>query len=197
MIYVRDDDAIMFHSEWPDPVERFIQVHEWIMEVPDLMTHVPTILWREIQDYPEGIEYIREETERGTMVPQLHGWEHRDYGTMAYMDVVEMLVHSKRWMKHNIEVWPTKWYTPWGANQAHLHRAAAACGLELVNCEDRVKMVGREGVIQKLRYGADPFSFLDEKELFVHWWSRTGSRVEMVVKTLKNGKWDEKFFNAG
>ena len=81
MIYLRDDDVLVSSSS-SQGLKRFKQIHNWVAEVPGIL-HIPTILVTEIQQFPEGIEFVREETAKGKMRPELHGLEHIDYNKLS------------------------------------------------------------------------------------------------------------------
>lgn len=188
-IRVRDDDVLLPSSSTDDPFGKFSKVHRWICEVPDHVMHVPTILVTEIQQFPQAIEYIRTETAEGRMEPQLHGLEHIDYGKLDYQEVCNHLNICRDWMINNLGVNPTRFMTPWGASQPHLHAAAAACDYELVDCSRIHKLAGRNGVVDRLRSGESP-DYLENDEIFLHWWE-SGLRLKRVLETIKHGSWAE------
>lgn len=194
MIYVRNDDVLMGSSSWTRPFLRFKEIHEWICEVPEFVLHVPTILTTDIQEFPEAVEYIREETKQKRMSPQLHGVKHIDYGKLSYDEVVYDLETGKEWMQKSLGLTPTRWYTPWGAGEAqgqeYLRQAATAANMEMVTCANINKMVGRYGIVQQFRDGHEPRKFLEGKEIFMHWWER-GERLYRILTAIKKGFWDE------
>ena len=83
MIRVRDDDVLLPSSSYGCELGRLKQIHEWICEVPDKMIHVPTILVLEIQEFPEAIEWVRQETAEGRMLPEIHPLSHKDYASLT------------------------------------------------------------------------------------------------------------------
>lgn len=179
MIFVRDDDVLL-SSKDTDSLGRFKRVHELICSNPRFV-HVAAILVEEIQTVPGAVEYIREENANGRLKLQLHGLRHVDYGAMDIKDVHVHLSHSIEWMFQWFRVIPTKWYTPWGSTQEHLHVAAKAAGLQLVDCSNRIKTCGENGALDLLRkHGClDPF---EDKELHIHWWSaQDRERLQMLV----------------
>lgn len=186
MIYIRDDDVLLSSKGFSDPVVRLKQIHGWICESPKLM-HVPTILCKEIQDFPEAIEYVKEETLAGRMLPQLHGWEHIDYAKLTQPQIQYHLEISKFWMVDNLDVLPTRWYTPWGANAPHLYAAAKECDLTLIDTSNRIVLEGPTGVLASLKKGI-PVDYLDEQEIFLHWWQR-GLRLWRLALVAKHGSW--------
>ncbi len=171
---------------------RLKQIHEWICEVPDRMIHVPTILVLEIQEFPECIEWIRQETVEGRMLPEIHGLSHKDYAALTEKEIQADLNVCRDWIDYKFGHVATKFYTPWGAGAddrgAHIKPAAAAIGIEVVTCEDIDKLVGRYGVQQQMMDGRD-LTYMDGREIFMHWWEG-GSRLKRVVEVLKHGSWD-------
>ncbi len=191
MIGIRDDDIILPSSSYENELDRVKQIHEWICEVPDRMIHIPTILVTEIQEFPEAVEWVRQETQEGRMLPEIHGFEHVNYAELTYETVVNQLEYCAGWIRRKFDYEPTRWYTPWGAGEdeagAHLRPAAEAVGLTLVTCKNINKLNGRYGVIQELKDGRD-LSYLDNQEIFMHWWTG-GSRLKRVVEVAKHGSW--------
>jgi len=133
-IRIRDDDVLVPSRQWPDSVKRFKGFHNIITQDPKHFLHVATILVTEIQQFPEILPFLRDEMNAGRIELQLHGLKHIDYGQVREHLVVEDLQYSKQWMLDHLGVLPKKWYTPWGASQDHLHRAAASVDLELIDC---------------------------------------------------------------
>ena len=197
-IICRDDDVLIGSSEYSDPLEKFKQVHSWICEVPkEKLLHVPAILlYHEratgapgIIDIPGAVEFVREETQEGRMRPEIHGYEHVDYGKLDKDTVIDHLQRCDDFIYKEFGVVPTTWYTPWGASQPHLHEAAEDAGLKLVDCSKIHKLRGRHGVVQRLRDGED-LSFLENDEIFMHWWEG-GLRLKRVIEVIKHGSWDK------
>lgn len=188
MIYVRDDDVLIPSSSHEDPLKHFKTVHGWICETPKLL-HVPTLLCRALTDYHTAREYIVKETAEGRMSPQIHGWEHIDYGKLSQIEVEDHLGLCTQFFWGAFKFIPTKWYTPWGASAPHLHEAAKNYGLELIDCSNINKMNGRYGIIQLAKEGHDIEKFMNEKEVFFHWWEG-GMRLKRVVELLKHGTYE-------
>jgi peptidoglycan/xylan/chitin deacetylase (PgdA/CDA1 family) len=161
--------------------KRFKHVHEIICKTERLM-HVPTILTEEILDFPEAIEYIKYETDQGRMRPQLHGYQHVDYGSMSEQEVRNHLVMAFDMFVSFFGHRPTKWYTPWGANQPHLHSAAAPLKLEVVDCSKNVKLKGRYGVKQLLSEGKT-IDYFDGQEIIMHWWNALD--IERLIELVE------------
>ena len=195
MIRVRDDDVLIGSSGIKDELARFKMVHEWICEVPETLIHVPTILVREIQDFPECIDYVRQETEAGRMLPEIHGAWHRDYASLT-PDLIKLdMEYCKHWIQEQFGHTATKFYSPWGAGfdarGAHIRPACAEVGIELITCEHINKMNGRYGVIHQLKDGR-PLSYLEDtkdREIFRHWWEGM-ARLKRIIEVAKHGSWE-------
>ena len=193
MIRVRDDDVLLSSSSYSCELGRLQQIHEWICEVPDQFIHVPTILVTEIQEFPKAIEWIRQETIEGRMLPEIHGLSHKDYAELTEKEIQSELVECAEWIYRQFGHIVTKFYSPWGAGAdtrgAHIKPAADAVGIKLVTCENITKMNGRYGIIQELMNGRD-LSFWDGQEILMHWWEG-GCRLKRIVEVAKHGSWEE------
>jgi peptidoglycan/xylan/chitin deacetylase (PgdA/CDA1 family) len=193
MIRVRDDDVLLPSSSYSCELGRLKQVHQWICEVPDTFIHIPTILVLEIQEFPEAIRWIQEETAEGRMFPEIHGLSHKNYAELSEKEIVSELNVCRDWIHYKFGHEPTKFYSPWGAGAdeagAHIGPAAASTGIELVTCENITKLQGRYGVVQELMDGRD-LSYIDGGEIFMHWWEG-GSRLKRVVEVAKHGTWKD------
>ena len=193
MIRVRNDDVMLPSSSYDDGLGRLKQIHAWICEMPEKFIHVPTILVTEIQEFPECIEWVREETAEGRMLPEIHGLTHMDYASLTSAEIVLELRDCKAFILKEFNHHATKFYTPWGAGAdergKHIRGAAAAVGLEMVTCEHINKMTGRHGVIQQLMDGRS-VDYLDDDEIFMHWWEG-GARLKRIIEVAKHGSWVE------
>ncbi len=192
MIRIRDDDVLLSSSSYSNELGRLKQIHDWICEVPETFIHVPAILVTEIQEFPEAIEYIRQETAEGRMLPEIHGWSHKDYASLSSAEIVLELRDCKEYIRKEFNHTATKFYTPWGAGAdergKHIRGAAAAVGLEMVTCAKINKMAGRFGVVRQLMDGHS-LDYLDGDEIFMHWWEG-GSRLKRIVEVAKHGSWE-------
>lgn len=193
MIRIRDDDVLIPSSGWSNGLGRLQQIHAWICEVPDVLIHVPTILITEIQQFPECIDFVRNEAAEGRMEPQVHGLKHIDYADLTPDEIKRDLSACISWIKEHLGVTPTMWYTPWGAGfddrGGHLPHAAEEVGLKIVGTrpEEICKIRGQYGVPRRLEDGAS-LSVFDGKEIFVHWWEG-GARLKRIVEVAKHGSW--------
>lgn len=186
MIYVRDDDVLVNSSAYTDkrktPLERFKQIHRWICDTPKLL-HVPTLVVEPLMSHPEAVKFIREETEMGRMAPEIHGFQHIDYGKLSQDEIIADLMTCKEFLRREIGVEAKKWYTPWGANTPIMQQSASLCGLELVDCSG---INPPSVVMQRATAGENIEIFMDEEEIFIHWWER-GMRLKRIIEILKHG----------
>jgi len=187
LVRVRDDDVLLQSRGWENPFARFRQLHEWILET-DCVVHVPAILVNEIQEYPDCIAYVKEQTQEGRMLPEVHGMEHIDYGKLTKEDARDRLLRAKNWINDTFGYTPTIYYSQWGASQPHLHEAAAEVDLVLIDTSKRTVLEGPGGVIQKLKDGLPPAQ-LNGVEVMIHWWN-AGARLARMCQVIKHGSWD-------
>jgi peptidoglycan/xylan/chitin deacetylase (PgdA/CDA1 family) len=175
-IRIRDDDVLLPSSQWPNPMGRFVGFHKLVLQDQEHFIHVPAILCTEIQDFPEAIEYIKLETAEGRMEPQIHGLKHIDYGKLPYFEVIKHLEACLGWfIVHNLPR-PAIWYTPWGATQPHLHRAAASLDLLLIDTSGIIHPGQARDYLKQTRN----IHFFEGKEILRHWWQSCGALDEFV-----------------
>lgn len=186
LLRVRDDDVLLPSRAWGDPFLRFKELHEWIL-LTDCVVHVPAICVNEIQDFPQCIAYIKEQTQDGRMLPEVHGMEHIDYGALAKDDVRERLCRARDWIAETFDHVPTVYYSQWGATQPHLHEAAAEANLRLVDTQGAYTLEGPTGAVAQLKGGMS-IKELDGREILMHWWTR-GPRLLRVCKSIKYGSY--------
>jgi len=185
MIRMRDDDVLVRSGSFSSPLARFQQMHEWICLCPQ-MIHVPTLIVEDLQEFPECVEYIRQETAAGRMLPEFHCMFHVPYSDLSVEHVTEHLVEGIEWMEENIGRTPEFWYTPWGSDQDWLKAAAGECGLTLVGV-DKHWVVNR--VTARLAAG-EPVESLQGKEIMFHWWEG-GCRIARLALAVNCGGWEE------
>jgi peptidoglycan/xylan/chitin deacetylase (PgdA/CDA1 family) len=186
MIFVRDDDVLVNSSGYTDkrktPLERLKQIHRWICDTPKLL-HVPTLVVEPLMAHPEAVKFIREETEAGRMAPEIHGFQHIDYGKLKKDKVIVDLMVCKEFLLKEIGVEAKKWYTPWGGNSSTLRQCASQCGLELIDVSD---INPPSAIMRRANAGENIEVFMEGKEIFVHWWER-GMRLKRIIEILKHG----------
>ena len=188
MLYFRDDDVLVRSSGHKSSLKKFQQVHRWI-SVNESLMHVPTILVTEIQEFPDAIKYIFKETKEGRMLPQLHGLEHKDYNKLTLEEIKSELHQAKEWMISNLEVTPTQFMTPWGANSDKIQEASRQVDLKVIDCS---RKLSPKEVLNHLRRGLDPKHF-DNQMIMFHWWE--GSlRVPRIVSCWIHGGYENSKF---
>lgn len=186
-IFVRDDDVLLPSSSTNNPFGRFKQVHEWI-ERSDVFVHKPGILVSEIKQFPQCIEYIKDKIKTTTqMEPEIHGFQHIDYGKLTKADIKFHLEACIEWFISELNWTPVIWYTPWGASQPLLHEVAEQLDLMLVDTSKINKLAGRYGAVQRTKDSG--IQWMDNQELFMHWWEG-GSRLLRIVESVKHGSWE-------
>lgn len=208
IVRFRDDDILLdSRGGWDKPFLRFKEIHEQCLESAQII-HVPAMLYKESQKFPEIFEYVKQETKLNRMHPEVHGYEHINYGTRVrgvqkdtypHEWTIEEKEKAKDWVREEIKFtkdWITEefgrvpkfWYTPWGADQSHLYEVAKDLNLVLVDCRNNFTPI--ETVTKRLREGSITVDKLDGREIFFHWWQR-GCRVHRLAKSIKYGSWDE------
>ena len=200
-IRIRDDDVLVgSRGRSGKEFDRFRGFHNMVLMDPRHFIHVPAILVREIQSFPECVEYVKQETAAGRMLPEIHGWEHKDYAPLTTEEIVDELTKAKRFIQDTFNYTSTVWYSPHGAGAdargAHLKWAAEECGLILVTCERIVKpsalvydvraVAGKDRETGTI---AMPQTMTKEqllakwegREIFRHWWEGMGALTESVT----------------
>jgi len=183
MIYIRDDDVLIRSRAYSDPFAQFVKVHEIICS-NDRIKHVPAILTTEIQEFPQAISYIRQETKAGRMEPQIHGLRHIDYGKLHGDDIAQHLAICIKFHEDNFGVRPTKFYTPWGASSPDIMAACNVLDLEMVDCSAAKKLGGKHGAYQAMKEGKDLHKKWEGRDILIHWWENT-DRLQLVVEMLR------------
>ena len=179
MIFIRDDDVLMPYraKQYPDPFERFKQIHEWLKASPRFM-HRPALLYWELQQYPKCIEYIQRETDLGNMEPQLHGLSHCDYTIMQRERQLAAHKWCKDWFSKLGLPQPKYFYAPWGYLNDTVVECAKIRGLEAVGIKDAIRL---KYVMRSLRDGRSKLEDYEDKEIYWHWWSG-GDRIKRLVE---------------
>jgi len=182
MIYIRDDDVLVRSSGYSDPVAQFKGVHQIIARQSKVL-HVPTILVTEIQEFPDCIDYIWEETCAGRMRPEIHGFKHIDYGKLPPAEIREHLLRCMDFILHQFHYLPTKFYTPWGASTQDIRDVCKGLNLEMVDGSSRNKLRGKSGAWQMIQDGYDLNEVWKGQDIHIHWWEDT-ERLEKVLELL-------------
>lgn len=179
MIYIRDDDVLFPYKTklYPDPEVRFREVHEWIKGNRRFL-HRPAICCWEIWKYPDTMRYILEESNAGTMDPQLHGFAHVDHTLMTH----ENLKSAFEWSLMFFNAWglrrPRIFYSPWGYQNELVVKTAKEFGLVATGIQDAIRL---KYVVRGLRDGRITLDDLEDKEIYWHWWSG-GDRIKRLCQ---------------
>jgi hypothetical protein len=188
-IRIRDDDVLVHSSSFRgQEFGRFKGFHNLVQIDPRHFHHVLAVLVTEIQDFPECIQYVKEETAAGRMSPEVHGLHHIDYAALSYAEVVEQLTSARLWIESTLEYVPTTWYSPWGAGAdvrgTHLAPAAQAAGLTLVTCADMIEPSALVKDVREVKAGTmtkeDLYVKWEGKEILRHWWQGVGALEESI-----------------
>lgn len=201
-IRIRNDDVLVDSSgrHKGKEVGRFRGFHKLVCQDLRHFIHVPAILVKEIQEFPDCIEYIKAETAAGRMLPEIHGWEHKDYAALTPEAIVIEISAAKGFIQDQFNYTPKFWYSPHGAGAdvrgAHLKWAAEELGLTLVTCENIIKPSVLAEDVRAVagldrRTGKIPMpqtmtkeqllAKWEGKEIFRHWWEGVGALNEGVV----------------
>lgn len=182
-IRIRFDDAIVTSS---DPkikgkeVQKFLKNVKWFLNTEVLLT--PAILCKDIEQFPEGIEILKRMTEEELISPDLHGWDHENYGSRSQQEIEEHLEKSKEWFDQKLGVQPIRWITPHGANSPEIQSAALKYDLVVETTESPVIDVNR--LEPWLRRTKD-LNVMKNKVVMIHYWNR-GLRAFRLARIIEH-----------
>jgi len=187
-IRVRDDDVLLIGRgfDTDTALPRFKEVHRLIVDGGGL--HVAAILCGTIHEFPGAVEFIREQYQEGTLIPEIHGWEHVDYAEMDWDEIIENLKRCIGVIRTEFNYDPNFFYTPWGGCSDLIWDAAEAVGLTAVSTANilypKRKVFGGKG------WAAYREDVLEGRELLIHWWQDRWfdpemSKTHSIVKTLQ------------
>lgn len=152
----------------------------------------PAILCQDIENFPEGIEYVKQGTEEGLFYPDLHGWTHGPYGDSTEKEIDDHLAQAMEWFDKKLNCIPIRWVTPHGANTNEMQYAARKYGLII---EDTTfPVIDQKEADPLLRSTRDP-AILDGRVIMSHAWER-GLRLYRIAQILKAGSVDEAMINS-
>lgn len=188
LIRVRGDDVLV-HSEAMKGAEfsKWKKHHQWVVEGPPYFFHVAAILCKEIQDFPEAIEYIRKEVAEGRLALDLHGWEHIDYGKLETEDIELHLEQSFDFFLKTFNCLPFRWATPWGANSPNIRKAARKFSLIVEGVTDPV--IDQSQAVNIVQH-ADSIEPLIDKIILFHWYEK-GLKLWRIIQAAKYGSWKQ------
>jgi peptidoglycan/xylan/chitin deacetylase (PgdA/CDA1 family) len=189
MIILRDDDVLKptrTAKIQGKEFQRYKFVNEMCNTTNRQLVHEPTILCTEIMDYPEAIEYTRDEWKAGRMQPQLHGWEHKDYVHKSKTEIQDMIKKSQDWFDKHLHQQFDRWATPWGGDTILAREAAQELGVYL---ESTCGLFQCGGIIELLKQNPKDPSLRGAKILF-HWWNK-GQNFGRLAEILKHGSYEK------
>lgn len=196
MIRVRDDDVFLLGRDaffTPDQcVERFKEVHKIIVDGGAM--HVAGVICGTLHHFPGGVEFMKERMQEGELLPEIHGWEHVNYGELSKTRIVEHLNRSIGVIQDSFDYDPKIWYTPWGGNDSVMMEASERVGLQMVDCSKILYPKRRYfGSVQWRDHCADVRA---GQELLIHWWQDRWFEAEShnLVKVLQTIKEDRLIF---
>lgn len=183
---VRDDDVLLigrgFNHE--SAVERFKVIHGIIVNAG--FVHVAALLCSSLHEFPGALEFLQEQHQNGSLIPEIHGWEHIDYATLTTDAARADLNRCIALIQAGFGYTPTKWYTPWGANAPHLVEAAKNVGLELV---DTSRTLEKPRLFTgKMRNAYSRAVLSGEQEFMIHWWADRWIENDTLANTLESIK---------
>lgn len=160
-INVRDDDILIPSSAYSDPLDRFKEVHD-IICFDEKFLHVPAILCADIEKFSDAINFIERETKEGRMAPELHGWNHIDYGKMTEKEIDEDLSKCLDWFNKALKLTPKLFYTPWAGESEIISSVSKKLGLEAVG--------GKKNFIEPHKYLNKLYPLEPGCTIAMHWW---------------------------
>lgn len=160
---IRDDDIGLPGTD----IDKLKKVHETLCSVSGLI-HIPTIIGCGLDK--ELNKFLREEYEEGRLIPEVHGWEHIDYGKLPAKEIEKHLKLTIEAVTEATGYTPTKFYTPWGANTPEIQRAATGARLEVVDCSDIHQLRKMGPALRSRHYEEYCKSYKDHGELMIHFW---------------------------
>ncbi len=167
-------------------VDRFKFINKMVNETNSKLVHRPTILCTEIMDYPEAIEYIKEQGPLGTMEVELHGWKHIDYVHKGKGEIEDMLKQCQDWFDTHLGFQFTMWATPWGGDTPTAREVCQEMGIALESTQSM--MHGTGSIVDHFRSGGK-YSTVATCNILFHWWSR-GVNVFRLCDILKYGSYE-------
>jgi hypothetical protein len=195
MIRVRTDDVLVSSEPMAGKeFRKFRKHHLWLMDAPDSFYHTPAILCRDIQQFPECVEYIKQEQSEGRLRADLHGWEHDPegengpgYGFLSVSQIEERLEKCMEWFDQNLGTAPIRWLTPHGARGPRIDEAARKFNLVVEGVTDPVVDQKHAEILVR---NAGTIDAIKDKVIMVHWYER-GLRLFRIVQTAKHGSWSK------
>jgi len=193
---IRDDDVFLLGGKYTshtEVVERFKQIHQIIANEGAI--HIAALICGTLNQFPGGIDFLKQAYEKKELIPEIHGWEHTNYGVLNIKEIINHLNKCIETIETNFNYHPTKFYTPWGANDKHIKEASNMVGLELIDCSN-ILYPKRKYFGGKAWKEYSELVRLNKQELFIHWYEDKWFTVEShnLVKTLRTIRENKKLF---
>ena len=168
-------------------INRVVQIHRWMDKAPQgYFNYIPTVVVSEMDNWPEITSLLRHETIAHKISPQIHGWEHIDYGSVSKTVIRGHLDKCLNWFKNTLWYEPTIWASPWGAWTRDMEEVASEFDLTLETTAPTVplgrliEMTKKNGV-EAIRYG-NPL-------VLCHWWER-GLKILRLTEIARYGSYE-------
>lgn len=178
MLRIRVDDVMTtsraFSKEKAEA--RFETIHGWIVDGNAI--HVPTILVKDIQEFPNTIELLKEETKNFKLFPEIHGYEHIDYSKLTEEEILKHLKLCLEWFQDVLKIHPTIWATPWGSKgNLPMKDAARKLGLKIEGVENTIPPKLALELLEQYPVSALP-------TVMTHWWEK-GLSLKKICQFIK------------
>lgn len=183
MLRIRVDDVLVKNSSFVgSPQKRFKQISRWL-EQSNHIIHVPTILVKDIQHYPDTVEFIKIKITENKMFPELHGWDHVDYNKLDEKSIHEHLDKSMNWFNDTLKFLPKVWATPWGAESEKLTKLASQYNLIVEGTGQCIEPA------HWLRLAREHNVLRTDITVMEHWWNR-GLRLLRIAHVMNYGSYE-------
>lgn len=176
---IRFDDAIWSNGVGNE-VQKFTKNVNWCVRTNVPLT--PAILCESTDNFPDGIEWLREKIEEGIIYPDLHGWDHGPYDNRTQAEIEEHLDKAQLWFNRYLGVPAIRWVTPHGSDSVAMQAAAAKYGLVIETTDDPV--VDQKVLDTQLRQTGN-LDLFDGKVIMVHYWER-GLRLYRMARIIEH-----------
>lgn len=183
---IRFDDFIVSSEQFRGKeVQKCQKYVRWCVNTGVELT--PAILCQASDEFPEGLEWLRQAISDETIYPDLHGWTHGPYGDMPLREIREHLDRAQVWFKKNLGVPAIRWVSPHGSDSAVMREAAAEYDLVLETTEYPV--VDQKVLDTQIRksYSLEP---LHGVVIMCHFWER-GLRLYRIARIIEHQGVDE------
>lgn len=189
MIRFRIDDVMWDSSGWDRKraTNRFSAFHHIIAETHGAI-HVPALIVKDIENYPEVKDLVIKETLANRMFPQIHCYEHVNYEHLPKRKIEIHLINCLQWFHKNIQLHqPTLWITPWGSEGTEDMREVAKRWY--LRIEGTKNTLSPQVALDTLKKHDTP-AILHGQTIMDHWWTK-GSKILRICQVIKRGSYQE------